>query len=85
MAVAAQRAVLANSGPSHVVRAGESLWSIAQGLLGAAADHAAVAALVERLWALNADRVPSGDPDIIPVGLALLLPDLSQRNEEESR
>jgi nucleoid-associated protein YgaU len=82
---ALQPAAPAAGGSTHVVRAGESLWSIARDLLGGAAVDAQVAALVERLWTLNAGHIPSGDPDVIPVGLELIVPDLSPSTEEESR
>jgi hypothetical protein len=57
----------------HIVRPGESLWSIAQDLLGSDASSMSVAAEVARLWELNRDRIPSGDPDVIAVGQQLKL------------
>lgn len=57
----------------HIVRPGESLWSIAQDLLGSNASAMRVAAEVARLWELNRDRIPSGDPDLIAVGQQLKL------------
>jgi LysM domain len=63
----------AGGGRIHVVRPGESLWIIAESLL---ADHASaidIAAEVARLWELNRDRIPSGDPDLIEVGQQLRL------------
>jgi len=57
----------------HVVRPGDSLWSIAAGLLGEDADAAAVALEVQRLWRLNATRIGTGDPDVLPVGVLLRL------------
>jgi LysM domain len=57
----------------HIVRPGESLWSIAQGLLGSDASAMRIAAEVARLWELNRDRIPSGDPDLISVGQQLKL------------
>jgi LysM domain len=57
----------------HTVRPGESLWSIAQGLLGSDASAMRIAAEVARLWELNRDRIPSGDPDLISVGQQLKL------------
>lgn len=57
----------------HVVRPGESLWSIATGLLSPGADDARIAAEVERLWLLNRERIGSGDPDLIYVGTVLRL------------
>ncbi|MGH2920133.1 MAG: LysM peptidoglycan-binding domain-containing protein, partial [Solirubrobacteraceae bacterium] len=58
----------------HVVRSGESLWSIAAQLAGSGASPAAIARIVDELWRLNADRIASGDPDLIHVGTALVLP-----------
>jgi nucleoid-associated protein YgaU len=55
----------------HVVRSGETLWSIAQRSLGSQASDTQVWDQVQRLWRLNADRIPSGDPDLILPGLRL--------------
>lgn len=57
----------------HVVRKGESLWSIAQRWLGPDVTDTDVFYEVRRLWSLNADRIPSGDPDLILPGLWLRL------------
>jgi nucleoid-associated protein YgaU len=57
----------------HVVRRGESLWSIASARLGRGASSAAVAGEVARLWALNRARIATGDPDLLPVGVRLRL------------
>ena len=56
------------TGSIHVVRAGESLWSIARELLPARATSAQVAAEVARLWNLNQNRIESGDPNLILPG-----------------
>jgi len=56
------------------VRPGECLWSIAQNHLGANATPAAVARLVNRLWELNAERIATGDPDLVMVGTPLRMP-----------
>ena len=64
----------APGGKVHVVASGESLWSIARDLLGDDATPAKVAALVDQLWRLNADRIGSGDPSMIHVGDQLQLP-----------
>jgi LysM domain len=63
----------ADSRRIHVVRAGESLWTIAESLLGSDAGATMIAAEVARLWELNRDRIPSGDPDLIGVGQQLKL------------
>ena len=57
----------------HVVRPGESLWTIAEGLLGLDASATSIAAEVARLWELNRELIPSGDPDLIAVGQELRL------------
>jgi nucleoid-associated protein YgaU len=59
---------------SHVVRPGESLWSIASDLLGSGASAARISREVGRLWQLNQDRIGSGDPDVITAGTTLILP-----------
>jgi hypothetical protein len=56
---------------SHGVEAGESLWSIARRLLGPDASPAQVAREVDRLWELNEDRIGTGDPDLLMVGVTL--------------
>jgi nucleoid-associated protein YgaU len=58
---------------SHVVRPGESLWSIAEDLLGGDASPARVAREVNRLWELNAARIGTGDPDLVMAGTTLRL------------
>jgi hypothetical protein len=55
----------------HAVRPGESLWTIAEDLLAPDASATRIAAEVARLWELNRDRIPSGDPDQIAVGQQL--------------
>jgi nucleoid-associated protein YgaU len=57
----------------HVVRAGESLWSIARDLLGSDASPARIAREVNRLWELNSTRIATGDPDLLMVGTKLRL------------
>jgi Tfp pilus assembly protein FimV len=57
----------------HVVRAGESLWSIASDELGGRATVASVAREVNRLWDLNQARIATGDRDLLPVGTRLVL------------
>jgi LysM domain len=61
------------SARSHVVEAGESLWSIARRLLGPDASPAQVAREVDRLWELNRERIGTGDPDLLMVGVTLRL------------
>ncbi len=57
----------------HTVRPGESLWSIATALLPPGAGNGQIAAEVQRLWNLNADRIGTGDPNLIYVGTVLRL------------
>ena len=57
----------------HVVRAGESLWSIAKAMLPGGASNAAIAREVRRLWRLNARRIGTGDPGLIYAGTELRL------------
>jgi nucleoid-associated protein YgaU len=57
----------------YVVRAGDSLWSVAADRLGAGAGVAAIAREVNRLWERNRDRIATGDPDVLRVGTRLTL------------
>jgi hypothetical protein len=58
---------------THIVGAGESLWSIASDLLGRDASPARVAREVHRLWQLNRSRIATGSPDLLMVGTTLRL------------
>jgi hypothetical protein len=58
---------------SHVVLAGESLWSIADDMLGEQASVARIAREVNRLWRLNSARIATGDPNLLRVGTRLTL------------
>jgi hypothetical protein len=57
----------------HVVRRGESLWSIATRLLGPGASAADIALQVHRLWHLNEERIGTGDPNLLIAGVRLRL------------
>jgi hypothetical protein len=61
------------SGEVHIVRPGESLWSVARNLLGGESSPAGVAREVHRLWELNKSRIGTGDPDLLMVGTRLRL------------
>jgi hypothetical protein len=56
------------------VQAGDTLWSIARGLLGPAAGTAEVARVVDLLWTLNSGAIGTGSPDLIMTGTELQLP-----------
>jgi nucleoid-associated protein YgaU len=58
---------------SHVVRAGESLWSIAGDHLGQGASTTRIAREVQRLWQLNRERIGTGDPNVVMAGTRLTL------------
>jgi hypothetical protein len=61
------------TGAHYVVREGDSLWSIAKGLLGSGASNGQVAREVSRLWRLNEERIGTGDPGLLRVGTVLNL------------
>jgi hypothetical protein len=62
-----------SSGRTHVVKAGQSLWVIAQGIVGRPASIAEIAFEVGHLWRLNAARIGTGNPDLIYAGQELRL------------
>jgi nucleoid-associated protein YgaU len=55
-----------------VVEPGQSLWAIAQSLLGGAASNSRLVSVVARLWQLNAARIGTGDPNLIYPGQTLI-------------
>jgi hypothetical protein len=57
----------------HVVRPGESLWSIAADSLGDRATPARIARRVNALWELNRDRIATGNRDLLMVDTRLRL------------
>ena len=57
----------------HVVRPGESLWSIAADLLGDRATVPRIAREVNRLWELNNEVIGTGRPDLLLAGTRLRL------------
>jgi LysM domain len=61
-------------GGTHVVRPGESLWSIADAALGGRATPAQIAREVHKLWTLNRARIGTGSPDLVMAGTKLVLP-----------
>jgi nucleoid-associated protein YgaU len=58
---------------THVVQHGESLWSIANAVLGGDATPAQIAREVHKLWTLNRARIGTGDPDLVMAGTRLVL------------
>ena len=62
-----------SSATTRVIEPGQSLWTIAQGLVARQASIAEVAFKVGRLWQLNANRIGTGNPDLIFPGLELRL------------
>jgi LysM domain len=70
---AANEMLRAGRGGVYVVKAGDTLWEIAEALLGPGAGSAAIAREVSRLWRRNDDRIASGSPDLIRPGERLLL------------
>ena len=67
-------AVPTASGWMYIVRPNDSLWTIAELMLGKRATDAQTARLVDRIWHLNAKRIGTGDPSLIMPGQRLLLP-----------
>lgn len=59
---------------ARVVQPGESLWTIASNALGEGATRAEIGSMVNRLWQLNADRIGTGDPDLVRAGQELMIP-----------
>ena len=57
----------------YMVERGDSLWAIAEDMLGPAASAARISGEVQRLWSLNEDRIGTGDPDLLMVGTELRL------------
>jgi hypothetical protein len=59
---------------SVVVRSGDSLWSIARGLVGAAASNEEIQSKLSAVWDMNKTRIRTGDPNLIFPGQRLMLP-----------
>jgi hypothetical protein len=57
----------------HIVRPGESLWSIARDVIGPDASPAQIAREVNAIWQRNSARIATGDPDLLKVGTRLTL------------
>jgi LysM repeat protein len=63
----------ASSSGSVVVKPGDSLWSIARSLLPAGASNVAIEHKVVAIWDANANRIGTGDPNLIFSGTRLRL------------
>lgn len=59
---------------TYVVQAGDSLWSIAKRMLSPNASNAQIARMVNQLWTVNASRIRTGNPNLLGVGVVLVLP-----------
>ena len=57
-----------------VIRPGDSLWAIAQRIVGPSASNAAVEKELVSIWNQNAGRIGTGDPNLIFPGTRLRLP-----------
>jgi nucleoid-associated protein YgaU len=66
-----------SAGAVVVVRAGDTLWSVARGLLPNGAGDAAINALWRRIHAANLDVV-GADPDRIRPGQRLVVPEVAR-------
>jgi nucleoid-associated protein YgaU len=64
---------LPDSASRYTVRSGDTLWSIAQRLLGQGHSAEEIGKEVARLWRLNAERIGTADPDLILPGTTLRL------------
>ena len=63
----------ASSG-SVVVHPGDSLWAIARRVSGMSASDAQIHAKLVAIWNMNAQRIGTGDPNLIFPGQRLMLP-----------
>lgn len=61
------------NGGSIMVKPGDSLWSIARGLLPAGASDAEIEHRVVEIWDRNAHRIGTNDPNLIFSGQRLLI------------
>lgn len=59
---------------TYTVAAGDCLWTIAAAILPSTASDEQIAAEVERIWKMNAERIGTGDPNLIEVRTVLRLP-----------
>ena len=57
-----------------VIRPGDSLWAIARRIVGPQAPNGAVEKELVAIWNRNADRIGTGDPNLVFPGTRLRLP-----------
>ena len=69
----ASRPTASSSRGSIVVKPGDSLWSIAMSLLPSGAGAAQIEHKVLQIWDRNAERIGTGDPNLIFAGQRLLV------------
>jgi hypothetical protein len=62
------------SGDTVTIRTGDCLWMIAQDVVGKDASGEQVQQEVVRIWKANADRIGTGDPDLVYPGVKLRIP-----------
>jgi nucleoid-associated protein YgaU len=60
---------------SVVVRPGDSLWAIAQRMVGPSASDAEIHTKLVAIWDMNVKRIGTGDPNLIFPGQRLMLPE----------
>jgi hypothetical protein len=68
------RVAIPRGADHYEVRPGDSLWRIAERLLGPRASVRSVAALTAALWEHNRERIGSPSPDVLPAGITILIP-----------
>ena len=68
------RVAIPRGADDYEVRPGDSLWRIAERLLGPRASVRSVAALTAALWEHNRGRIGSPSPDVLPAGITILIP-----------
>jgi Domain of unknown function (DUF4397)/LysM domain len=61
-------------GGTYQIRSGDCLWAIARGVVGQGAGNEAVYREVSAIWHENAQRIGTGDPNLIYPGTTLHLP-----------
>lgn len=57
-----------------VVKRGDSLWSISWKLVGSGEESSRVAREVELLWVANAERIATGNPNLLRTGTRIWVP-----------